>query len=44
MKIFFKALDGNGNCFNYLGNTFPALFRGKSQGRHVCGTTDKGSD
>ncbi|GFG35278.1 hypothetical protein Cfor_11606 [Coptotermes formosanus] len=25
VKQFFKALGGNGNCFNYLSSKFPAL-------------------
>jgi hypothetical protein len=29
MKQFVKALDGNGNCFNYLRNKFPALSQAK---------------
>jgi hypothetical protein len=29
MKQFVKALDGNGNCFNYLSNKFPALSQAK---------------
>jgi hypothetical protein len=29
MKQFVKALDGNGNCFNYLNNKFPALSQAK---------------
>jgi hypothetical protein len=29
MKQLVKALDGNGNCFNYLCNKFPALSQAK---------------
>jgi hypothetical protein len=29
MKQFLKVLDGNGNCFNYLSNKFPALLQAK---------------
>jgi hypothetical protein len=29
MKQFVKALDGNGNCFHYQSNKFPALSRAK---------------
>jgi hypothetical protein len=43
MKQFGKTLDGNGTCFNYLSNKFPALSQAKVK-EGICRTTDQGTN